>query len=169
MVEEQPEDALALLRIESDAPEHAAVLNRLVGKENSCLRGAATMNLTVMPFRGAIANALYLRAYPAYPRDRLPPSPATAGEMLTGNPDSLMGDFARCIVRTDPAAVDGLLRTRPASDEEHASLQALAGHFSSCLFRGQTLGMNALVLRSVLAEAAYRLSVGPAPQPASGV
>ena len=166
IVERQPADALALLQMEPGAPQHSEVLGRIVGKENRCLR-ATTMRLSVVPFRGAIANALYTLHYPTFAADRLPQSPDTAGAMLSGNPDALMSDFARCVVRTDPVAVDALLRTRPASDAEHDSLRALSVHFSSCLFQGQSLSANPLGLRSVLAEAAYRLSIGAVPAPAA--
>lgn len=169
MVEEQLVDSRALLQLEMGAPQHAEILARLIGKENRCLRGATTMSLAAGPFRGAIANALYLHDYLAFPADRLPAAPQSAGQMLTGNPDRLMSDFARCVVRTDPVAVDALLRTRAASDEEHDALQALSARFSSCLFQGQSLSMNALALRSVLAEAAYRLSIGAVPLPVAGL
>ena len=125
------------------------------------------MNAAYSLYRGAIANALYQRDYPAFPTDRLPTSPETAGQFLTGNPDSLLSDFAQCIVRTNPAVVDSLLRTRPASDEEHDTLVTLSTDFSSCLFQGQTLQANALALRTALATAAYTLSLAPPDRSAS--
>jgi len=165
-VEEKFADSLALLQLEPTAAQHDEILSRIIGKYNACLRGAERMGLSLIPFRGAIANALYLQHYPSFPADRLRPSPATAGRMLTGDAANLMSDFARCVVMTDPAAVDALLRTRPASDGEHEALQALSVHFSACLYQGQNLAMNALALRSVLAEAAYRLSIGAESLPA---
>jgi hypothetical protein len=157
-VDAKPEDASALLRTAMDAAEHSGIVNRLGGDNNRCLRGASGMRLQAVAFRGAIANALYLRDYPAFPADRLPVAADRAGEMLTGNPGTMMADFAGCVVRTNPAAVDALLRTRPASDEEHAQLNGMVGELSSCLFRGQMLQVNALTLRSILAESAFTLS-----------
>ena len=158
-VEAKPEDSAQLLRLSIRQRGQMAIVSRLVGTNNRCLVGAQQMSLNLEPFRGSIANALYLRDYPVFPADRLPMAPERAGEMLTGDPKSVLPDFARCIVRSDPARVDALLRTRPASDDEHEALLGLSGSFPACLFQGQALEANTLTLRSILADAAYGLSL----------
>lgn len=158
-VEAKPDDSAQLLRMSPGQEGEMTIVSRLAGTDNGCLVGAQQMSLSLIPFRGSIANALYLRDYAAFPADRLAASPETAGEMLTGDPKNLLPDFARCVVRSVPVLVDALLRTRPASDDEHEALQSLSGTFSACLFRGQALEANALTLRSILADAAYSLSL----------
>ena len=158
-VEAKPEDSAQLLRMSPGQEGEMTIISRLAGIDNGCLRGAQSMSLNLVPFRGSIANALYLRDYAAFPADRLAASAETAGEMLTGDPKNLLPDFARCVVRSEPVLVDALLRTRPASDDEHGALQRLSGTFPACLFRGQVLEANALTLRSILADAAYSLSL----------
>ena len=78
--------------------------------------------------------------------------------MLTGDPKNLLPDFARCVVRSEPVLVDAVLRNRPPRMTSMGPAAPFRD-FPACLFRGQVLEANALTLRSILADAAYSLSL----------
>ena len=166
-VRAHPVESAALLRTNPNRPEYRTILSTLVGGAggNRCL-SYSRMELGDFSFRGAIANALYERDYPTFPADRLAPSPEEAGAYLSGVGGNLLPEFAHCVARTNPAAVDAVLRTRWGSRTEREALRNLSSDFSSCLFQGQAVQANALTLRAILAEAAYRLSLGQGPRTA---
>ena len=67
--------------------------------------------------------------------------------------------MAFCVVRTDPAATDRLLRTQPATEEEFEALQALGPTTSRCVAKDTKAEFTRDGLRAVLAAGAYRLVV----------
>lgn len=71
-----------------------------------------------------------------------------------------------CTVRAVPAQVAALLETEAASAAENAALSALVPEVSRCLARGDSVAVNRVSLRALLALAAYRLSGDPGAPPA---
>ena len=106
---------------------------------------------------GAMAEALYARRFatlPALGSANLPPlaDPKEAPVHLTYL-------LANCLIDQDAAAVDGLVRSRVGSDEEHAAFAALTPRYSGCLDRGSAMHLNRTSLRAALADQLYRRAI----------
>jgi hypothetical protein len=70
---------------------------------------------------------------------------------------SLAGlDFAQCIVAASPEGVKALLNTSPTWDEQDKAIEQLQPYLGPCLPKGAEVSFSKLVLRGLLAEAAYR-------------
>jgi hypothetical protein len=67
--------------------------------------------------------------------------------------------LAECIVKTDPAQSFAVFSTEVDSAQEAASVRALTPAIGQCLPPDFQFSLKAPVLRSFLAEAAYRVSV----------
>jgi len=161
--------AQALLATLPESAEQFRLVREIVGQESSCLRDAREMRLKPSLFRGAIAEALYnLNAIVGSPP--LSPSvPRNTFESLTARLAAadvdgldvedralLVGRWlAYCSVHEDPGAVDGLMATAPGSVKEGEGLRGFAELFSRCLIQGQTLQVDQLTMRALLAEALY--------------
>jgi hypothetical protein len=122
--------------------------------------------------RGAIAEALLLRDFSAVGVRRGKRIAAVFAE------DAVPGDrvdvrwraflkLAECAVRLEPARSFALFSTPVAGPEERAAVRALVPALGDCLPPGVDLPMRPSMLRSFLAEAAYRVSVAPPPVPRS--
>jgi hypothetical protein len=118
--------------------------------------------------RGAIAEALLARDFSAMgvrrgnrvatvfasegPPENGPRKPAEAHAKA-------MLALAECVAQTDPALSFAVFGTEVGSDEENRAVRALVPAISQCLPPGFEFPTQAPVLRSYLAEAAYRVSV----------
>jgi hypothetical protein len=70
---------------------------------------------------------------------------------------SLAGlDFAQCIVAASPDGVKALLNTNPTWDTQDKAIEQLQPYLGPCLPKGAEVSFSRLVLRGLLAEAAYR-------------
>ena len=70
---------------------------------------------------------------------------------------SLLGlDFAQCVVAASPAGVKALLNTNPTWDKQDKAIQQLQPYLGPCLPKGAEVTYSNLVLRGLIAEAAYR-------------
>jgi len=122
--------------------------------------------------RGAVAEAFYLADHPtapdfaaAKPEDAaLPAAWLTAKRSADQTSEVIAQDFGQCVVVTDPADADALIRTEPRSAAEDAVVARLQPHLSPCLMQGQTYHLDVTALRSYLAQGLYRLVVAPAIQ-----
>ena len=66
--------------------------------------------------------------------------------------------IADCAVRKNPLAARKVVSTQIATDEERAAIRAFAPVMSGCIDAGNSITMNAEVVKGVTAEALYRLS-----------
>ena len=113
--------------------------------------------------RGVIAEALYDQFHQK--RGFVDPAAAPFGNL---SPDaisaldnkgqaSLAGlDFAQCIVAASPDRVDALLNSNSVTGEQDRALEQLQPYLAPCLPNGAKITFSKLVLRGLLAEAAYR-------------
>jgi len=120
--------------------------------------------------RGAVAEALLLRDFSAVGVRRGKRITAVFAESAVpdGRVDVRWRAFlklAECAVRLEPARSFAVFSTPVASPEEKAAVRALVPALGDCLPPGVDLPMRPSMLRSFLAEAAYRVSVAP---PAAG-
>jgi hypothetical protein len=118
--------------------------------------------------RGAIVEALLLRDFSAVgvlrARRAAPvfdlaadPGPAAFGPVDRRARGFLM--LAECTVQLEPAKSFAVFSTAVAGPEESAAVAALVPALGQCLPPGLELTMRPPMLRSYLAEAAYRVSV----------
>jgi hypothetical protein len=117
--------------------------------------------------RGAIVEALLLRDFSAVGKPRgahvaavvSMNAPAKHGlEPIAPRVEAMLA-LAECIVKTDPARSFGVFSTEVAGPAEDAAVRSLTPAISQCLPPGFEFTLKAPVLRSFLAEAAYRVSV----------
>jgi hypothetical protein len=131
----------------------------------NCFNGdVPAMYLGNAEVRGTIANQLYLRAYPnapdfaAFAHNLVPlPESWTASKLDNYERVQVLGhQFANCVVATDPASSDKLLRTGIRSSNERAAFRSLVPILGPCLPNGLKLELDVAWLRAVLAEAMMR-------------
>ncbi|MBV8686649.1 MAG: hypothetical protein JOZ90_12145 [Alphaproteobacteria bacterium] len=116
--------------------------------------------------RGAIIEALLLRDFSAVgaPRGRhvartFPDGPPPPAGQFGADPRwRAFLKLAECVVRAEPGSSFALFSTPVASPEETAAVRALVPAIGDCLPPGLEVPMRPSVLRSYLAEAAYRVS-----------
>jgi hypothetical protein len=118
--------------------------------------------------RGAIVEALLLRDFSAVgvlrARRAAPVFDLAAGPgpVASGLPDRRARGFlklAECTVELEPVKSFAVFSTPVAGPEESAAVAALVPALGQCLPPGLELAMRPPMLRSYLAEAAYRVSV----------
>lgn len=114
--------------------------------------------------RGMVAEALLNGAQRAGQLAPLPPMKVYAANwfLLSGRPRPV-DEMAMCVAETDPAGIEALLATAPASRAQSRALSALTPSIGNCLARGYQLNTMPTGLRSALAEALYHRAF-----PASG-
>jgi hypothetical protein len=117
--------------------------------------------------RGAIVEALLLRDFSAVGvarswhhavtfRDTLEkPAPAEAGD---GRGHAYLA-LTECAVRIDPERSFAVFATPPGGSAETEAMRLLIPALSQCITPGEAVPLRPPVLRSYLAEAAYRVSV----------
>ena len=131
----------------------------------SCLN-RGTMSFPPALFRAALYDALYREAYGkanVLPTPDQPPLDI-ANEVESQDPaDTKLyvstRYFGDCIVRREAASVRALLKTNIESKEETASFQALQTSMGACLSNGNKIQFSRQMLRGLLAEALYKLTV----------
>ncbi|MEA3003591.1 MAG: hypothetical protein QOH81_2379 [Sphingomonadales bacterium] len=146
-----------------------------------CFRNAPVDMPKVHPgaTRGAIIEALLLRDFSAIGRRRgahvattvvrpavdLPRTQKWArAHAAARSYESALLAVGECTVRSDPTSSFALFGTDIGSPEEKAAIQMLTPALSQCLPQGFEFNMRIPAMRSVLAEAAYRVSASSTQQ-----
>jgi hypothetical protein len=167
-----PTKVRALLATMPDSDDQSRLVKSLVGDPSSCLENASKMRLTSTLFRGALAEALLkndpvivqrtavlLSSPPSQSFDRLTAALANSEPSTCLNDEdraTLVGRWvAYCSVHENPLPIRALLATEAGSAAEAEALRALESTFSHCLLKGQTLTVDRLTMRALLAEALY--------------
>jgi hypothetical protein len=156
-----PTGARQLLATSPGSADERDRLVRIAQQRANCLHhGKLRMQGNWM--RGAIAEQLYLRAYPKPIK-----APATPDAPLTARADAQKWPYqayADCIVARNAPAADAMLRAEPGSAAEKSALQQTMPTLSSCLAGGKDskLAIDRTMLRGYLAESLYaqRLQAG---------
>ena len=156
-----PTGARQLLATSPGSADERDRLVRIAQQRANCLHhGKLRMKGNWM--RGAIAEQLYLRAYPK-PIE----AAATPDAPLTARADAQKWPYqayADCIVARNAPAADAMLRAEPGSAAEKSALQQTMPTLSSCLAGGKDskLAIDRTMLRGYLAESLYaqRLPAG---------
>lgn len=135
----------------------------------TCLRSGdddgGTLRFREHLFRGGLYEALYRSRFRTPPPGfaALPPLAYrwTDARGATGSRavSRERAAFGECVVRAGPAESHALLQTEVTRDAEQAAFAALLPHFSACVPAGASLRFSRPVLRGIVAEALYELSV----------
>jgi hypothetical protein len=72
-------------------------------------------------------------------------------------------ELAACIARRDPQAVRALVLTEPATPEERVARRAVMAIVGPCVNQGQSLRVDMVGLRAMVAVGLYRLLDGMSP------
>ena len=163
-VRHHPASASKLLATPPGSKEEAKVI-RSLGLEH-CLPvglGLPYLDLDRQLLRGVIAEAVLDESRKK--KGKIDPAAAPFGNL---SPDaigaldekgqaSLAGlDFAQCLVAASPDGVKKLLNTNPTWGTQDKAIQQLQPYLGPCLPKGAEVAFSKLVLRGLLAEAAYR-------------
>lgn len=164
--------SMALVMAAPNSSESEAAQRRLKPHLVDCLFSSIDSNvvgikMSLMPTteRGVIAEALYRLQFagsPPPPAQSSAPPMASASAGAENEAEAIISGFAQCVTQANPAAVRSIIMSQVGSREEHAGVAALTPSLPSCLYKGQTLKVDRLVLRSRLAEALYPWSVAAA-------
>jgi hypothetical protein len=162
-VRDDPADARKLFATPPGSPEEAKLIHSLAAER--CLvvgMGLPSLDYDRQLLRGVIAEAVLDQSRK---KGALDPAVAPFGNLSSnaiGALDakgraSLSGlDFAQCVVAASPEGVKALLNTNPTWDEQDKAIEQLAPYLGPCLPKGAQISYSKLVLRGLLAEAAYR-------------
>lgn len=155
---ERPKDVRALLAMDFREPDYGKTMRNLVNTPAPCPgvavpRGAYSSGTLL--WGGALAEGLMRRdsivdqlAVRTSYRPELP-------NIEARNPGELM---AFCVVRTDPAGTAGLLRTTPATVEEHDAIKQLGLTLGKCVPANSTSRFTRESLRALIALGTLRLA-----------
>jgi len=107
--------------------------------------------------RGAVAERLYVKQYPAAPAEALGPAAPFTG---SGKPDMAYFDITRCAATRDPVGADMLVRSELRSDAEKAALRRIVPVIGSCTPGGAQVGFDREGMRGLLAEGLLTVRAG---------
>lgn len=136
----------------------------------SCLREANQesddLQLHFKPYlmRGPVYEELYRKDFgraaiadiAGVPSVVYPHGPAESSEAQRYRLAMTIGD---CVVRAAPEASRALLFTGVTSPAEQSAMAAVVPHMSGCLPAGQTMKFSKVIVRGMIAEPIYRLTV----------
>lgn len=125
-------------------------------------RGELKLSFDHSTLRGALAEALVRkdRSLISVPESLLGDEGMYAAEHFHGQQSSdprrvfALG-FAGCVMGHNPTKLESVFSTDPGTIEEQRAVMTLSGSFADCVMEGQTLSIDAAILRNQLAEVAY--------------
>jgi len=160
----RPRTAVAILAAPYAGEEQAAIVRRRVQGVEDCMgRGGQSMRFPPESLAGALAEA-GIRA--RFATADLAPVAALADEEVARlglTPRNGYEELAACIARRDPRGVRALVLAEPATAEERAARRPVVAHVGSCVNQGQSLRVDMVGLRAMVAVGLYRLLDGRSP------
>jgi hypothetical protein len=163
----RPRTAAAVLAAPYGDEEQMNAIRRRVQGFDDCMGAGMRMAFRPTTLAGALAEA-GLRA--RFATADLAPVAALADEdvaRLGLTPRNGYEELAACIARRDPQAVRALVLTEPATPEERVARRAVTPDIAPCVSQGQSLQVDMVGLRAMLAAALYRMLDALSPAPAA--
>jgi hypothetical protein len=165
IVERQSGRAAKLANMRVDTPEYLKQLNGLSDFYDDCI-SSGRFEYGYSLLRGAIFQALYKREFKLSGPLTFNPALESGYATLYTEPYSpevqssiAQVRFGECVSRADAANVRGFISAPPGSALETSSVQALAPKLGPCVAQGNQIKFNKTVLKGMLAEGLYRLSM----------
>lgn len=150
--------------VDADASGAAALLATAPGSPQADTATSlllANATCTVQPaakaVRGAVAERLYLKRYPAAPAELAGPPPPFTG---SGDIDLVYYDITRCAATRDPVGADMLVRSEPRSEDEKAALRRIVPIVGACTPAGGKIGFDREKMRGLIAEGLLAMRKG---------
>ncbi len=148
------------------APYGSAEQSRLMDAvtrsiDDDCIQGGFdNVRITIRPdvLAGAIAARLLAQDFPNLPSVVDKSTADVEAERARAAQVGVAERFGRCIVWSDPAGVQALLRAEPATDAERQAIAGLQHDMGMCVEEGSTLRLDRTFVRNVAAVSAYRLA-----------
>lgn len=161
LIRARPRTAVALLAAPYGGEEQTAIIRRRVQGFEECM-GQSGMSMRFPPesLAGALGEA-GIRA--RFATADVAPIAALGDEdvaRLGLTPRNGHEELAACIARRDPAAVRALVLTEPATPEERVARRPILAIVGACVNQGQSLSVDMVGLRAMVAVALYRLLDG---------
>jgi hypothetical protein len=113
----------------------------------------------------AVAEALLEREYPDFVSVVDPHAVDIEVERATAAKLSVAERFGRCMVWSNPAAIETLLKTNPETRGELDAIKGLDRAMGMCVQEGSTLRLSRTFVRGIAALSAYRLAQQLRPRP----
>ena len=125
------------------------------------------VRMTVRPdlLAVAVAEALLERDYPDFLSVVDPGTIDVEAERAAAAKFSVAGRFGRCMVWSNPAGVESLLKTNPETRGELDAIKVLDHAMGMCVQEGSTVRLNRTFVRGIAALSAYRLAQQLKPRP----
>lgn len=124
------------------------------------------LGFSALIIRGALYSALYNREFKLNPPLAFDPAINTGNRALYSEPYSdaarsaiALNNMGECVARADAANVRALLGSVPGSDFEDQTFRTLLPKISGCITKDNKITFSKVILKGVLAEGLYRLSV----------
>lgn len=156
-----------LLSLPVGSPEYNSLSRSIFDREgDECLSGGElSFSMTVL--RGSFFEAAYLQEFGRnVPTDFSTVKDsgyrARYAEPYTSSERGAIAleQYGECVARANPRASRALIGAIPGSAAESAALTDLAPSFGPCLSKGTEIAFSKTVLRGLIAEGLYWLSVG---------
>ena len=110
--------------------------------------------------RGAVAEQLYLKQYPAAPAELTGPPPPFKG---SGDADLAYYDITRCAATRDPLGADMLIRGELRSEAEKIAVRRILPVIGACTPEGAKIGFDREKMRGLIAEGLLVVRKGQGP------
>lgn len=159
----QPTRLAKLLTTRVDTDEYVKLMNSLLGID-ACI-SSGTLVVTTNTHRGALFQALYNRQFKTtaplefsdiqsgyraiYPEQ---PSAEALGSIA-------LVSFGECVTKADPRTVRDLMLSSTGTASEDMAFINLQPNLNACMPEGKQLTFSKAILKGILAEAIYRLSM----------
>jgi hypothetical protein len=154
MVRSERAKAVDVIRAEPGSEAEGKVFNALFDSSRMCVPRGKKINAPGISLRGALAEALYERAFKT-----AGPSTGAAPLEWMKQPVHQAYAIAQCAAERDPAAADALVRTKWHSDEETAAANALLPTLQACA-NGRQVNFDRVTLHGLVAEGLFRARGG---------
>jgi hypothetical protein len=151
-----------------DTPAYARGIDRLfTSVGDACLEGYGNLRFSESLLRGSLFEALYRRRFAraeinGFPLDFDTRYSSTYTSQPVAEPARrhiILQQFSECVTKANVVDVRKLILSSPGSSSEDASISALSPKLPACFPAGTSLEVTKPSLRSMLAEALYRMSV----------
>jgi hypothetical protein len=158
------QDAKKLFTTPPGSKEEAKILRSLDAQNCALIvYGGPALEADRQLMRGVIAEAVYDQSVKK--KSKVDPALAPFGNLsadaiaaldVKGHASLAGLDFAQCVVAASPEGAKALLNSSSTTGEQEKVLGQLQPYFAPCLPKGGQITFSKLMLRGLIAEAAYR-------------
>lgn len=159
----QPTRLAKLLTIRVDTDEYLKLMNSFLGID-ACI-SSGTLVVTTNTHRGALFQALYNRQFKTTAPLEFSDVQSGYREIYPEQPSAealgsiALVSFGECVTKADPRTVRDLMLSSTGAASEDMAFIKLQPNLNACMPQGKQLAFSKSILKGILAEAIYRLSM----------